>query len=415
MNKLFFHVISIIVFTISVQAQIAVPFLKKNGKYIFVDSATIKPLANTQEFDEADELEGGFWQICIGENCGLYNRFGKQLMKPKKLIFREDLQGNIFKTFQSSGSDAITGLYGLVDTTGVELVPVKYPFIWDLAEGLISFSSTNKKNGFINQKGKIVIDGITGNVYEFSNGLAKVDGSLSDGSVNQYYIDKTGKTVFKPSIKDAEWYGSFFEELILFKQKSTGLYGFINKKGKVVIQPKFQDATFFENGFAAAKLNNKYGYINKTGNFVVANEYDRAEFFEHGLGIVNKGNLRGAINVKGSVVVPIKYKDLYEFKDGLLIFDNDDTYDFYNTKGESLFSITIGDDESVGSVNNGYGIISLAKETIFINAAGKQIKIPNPPSDAFLYKTPNYIHVRYSGGTEFKNYFMSTDGKVYKQ
>jgi hypothetical protein len=106
---------------------------------------------------------------------------------------------------------------------------------------------------------------------------------------------------------------------------------------------------------------------------------------------------------------------MYEFKNGLLIFNNDDTYDFYNTKGETLFSITIGGDDNVGSINNGYGIISLAKETIFINATGKQFKIANPPNDGVLYKTPNYIQVIYPGGSEFKNYFIATNGKEFKQ
>jgi hypothetical protein len=191
--------------------------------------------------------------------------------------------------------------------------------------------------------------------------------------------------------------------------------GFINKAGKVVVQPNFQYVSDFNNGLAAAKLNNKYGFIDKKGNFIVANEYDDAKDFENGLSVVNKGNQYGAIDAKGAVVVPLKYKDLYEFKDGLLIFDNDDTYDFYNTKGESLFSITIGDDDNVGSVNNGYGIISLAKETIFINATGKQIKIANPPNDGVLYKTPNYIQVKYPDGSEIKNYFIATNGKEFKQ
>jgi hypothetical protein len=393
----------------SLNAQTVVPYLQKNGKYILVDAATMKPLANTTEFDEADELESGFWQLCINGKCALYNKFGKELMKPKKLIFRNKLLGGIFKTFLSNGSDAITGLYGLVDTTGTELMPTKYQHLWDFEEGLIGFATTTGKNGFINQKGKIVIQGITDNVYFFSNGLAKVEAKET------YYIDKTGKTILKPSMKDIEEYGDFFDGLASFKSKTTQLRGFINKAGKVVLQPIFQDFSFFNNGIAAVKLNDKYGFIDKKGNFIIANEYNDANDFKNGLSVVKKGNLYGAINLKGSVIIPLKYKDMYEFKNGLLIFNNDDTYDFYNTKGETLFSITIGGDDNVGSINNGYGIISLAKETIFINATGKQFKIANPPNDGVLYKTPNYIQVKYPGGSEFKNYFIATNGKEFKQ
>lgn len=393
----------------SVQAQNVVPFLKKNGKYILVDAATQKPIVNAKEFDAADELEGGFWQLCSNGKCALYNKFGKELMKPKEIFFKPKLQGNLFITSMSSNPNTLAGYYCLVDTTGVELIPLKYRYLWDLSDGLIRFATESGKIGFLNQKGKIVIQETKDNINFFSDGLAMVENKET------YYIDNKGKTILKPLLKDVERYWHFFEGLANFKTKSTQLMGFIDKAGKVVVQPKFQYVSDFNNGLAAAKLNNKYGFIDKKGNFIVANEYDDAKDFENGLSVVNKGNQYGAIDAKGAVVVPLKYKDLYEFKDGLLIFYNDDIYDFYNTKGKSLFSITIGDDDNVGSVNNGYGIISLAKETIFINATGKQIKIANPPNDGVLYKTPNYIQVKYPDGSEIKNYFIATNGKEFKQ
>ncbi len=400
--------------TVAAQAQNVVPFLKKNGKYILVDPVTMKASPNTTEFDEAYELEGGFWQLCIGENCGLYNKQGKQLLKPKKLTFREQLQGNFFKTFQSTGLDAITGLYGLVDTSGIELVPTKYKYIWNLQEGLIGFSTYEGKNGFLDKKGKVVIQEIKGNVYGFSNGLAKVDASLANNSEYKYYIDKTGKTVLKPSMKDIEWYEDFFEEVATFKQKSTGLMGLIDKKGQVVLKPKFQDISYFGNGLAAAKLNDKYGFINKAGTFVIKNEYDEFKSFEQELILVKNGKFYGAINTKGLEIIPFKYKDIYEYKNGLLIFNNEDTYDFYNKDGKLFYSITISDNDNVGSFNYGYVVISLPTETLLVNAQGKQIKIPNAENEGTITKTPNYIQVIYSGGSDFKNYFMSLDGTIYK-
>jgi hypothetical protein len=417
MKKLIICLTAYFTLSTAIKAQTVVPYLKKNGKYVLVDATTMKPIANAKEFDEAYEIEGGFWQLCIGENCGLYNKQGKQLLKPKKLIFREQLQDNLFKSFQSTGSDAITGLYGLIDTSGIELVPTKYQHIWNLQEGLIGFSTQEGKNGFIDKKGKVVIQGIKGNVYAFSNGLAKVDDYLPNNSKLNYYIDKTGKTILKPSMNDVEWYEDFFEEVASFKQKSTGLMGLIDKKGQVVIKPKFQDISYFNNGLAAAKLNDKYGFINKTGSIVIKNEYDEFKSFEQELILVKKGKFYGAIDSKGKEIIPFKYEELEEYKDGLLIFSYKGRYDFYNSNGQLVFDITINEDENdnVGSVAYGYAIISLAKETLLINAQGKQIKIPNPENDGTIIKTPNYIQVIYAGGSEFKNYFISMSGKVYKQ
>lgn len=417
MKKIVVFLVIELVILSSIQAQTVVPFLKKNGKYILVNSVTMKPIPNSKQFDEAYELEGGFWQLCIGENCGLYNKQGKQLIMPKKITFREKLEGNFFKSFQSTGSDAITGLYGLVDTSGLEVVPTKYQYIWNFQEGLIGFSTYDNKAGFIDAKGKVVLQGIKGNVYAFSNGLAKVEHYLPNNGKVYYYIDKTGKTILKPSMKDVEWYEDFFEEVASFKQKSTNLSGLINKKGEIVLKPQFQDISYFSNGVAAAKLNDKYGFINKAGTFVIKNEYDEFKSFEKDLILVKKGKFYGAIDSKGKEIISFKYSELEEYKGGLLIFSKNNQYDFYNSNGQLIFNITINEDknEQVGSVAYGYAIISLVKETLLINATGKQIRVSNPDNDGSIYKTPNYLQVLYPGGSEFKNYFISLDGKIYKE
>lgn len=417
MRKIVGFIAIALVMLSSINAQNVVPYLKKNGKYVLVNAITMKPIANSKQFDEASELEGGFWQLCIGENCGLYNKQGKQLLLPKKLTFREKLEGNFFKSFQSSGLDAITGLYGLVDTSGLEIVTPKYQYIWNFQEGLIGFSTNAGNQGFMDKKGKLIIQGIKGNVYTFSNGFAKVDSYLSDGTKLNYYIDKTGKTVLKPSMKDVEWYEDFFEDLACFKQKSSGLVGLINKKGELVLKPTYEDISYFNNGLAAAKLNGKYGFIDKTGVYVIKNEYDEFKSFEKDLILVKKGKSFGAINTKGTEVIPFKYEELEEYKDGLFIFSNKNKYDFYNTNAQQIFSITINEDqnENVGSVSYGYATLTLSEETLLINAEGKQIKVTNDKNDGSIYKTPNYIQVIYLGGSEFKNYFMSLDGKIYKE
>jgi hypothetical protein len=419
MKKLIICLTAYFTLSTAIKAQTVVPYLKKNGKYVLVNATTMKPIANSKQFDEADELEGGFWQLCIGKNCGLYNKQGKQLLPPKKLIFREQLQGNFFKSFQASefAGDGITGLYGLVDTSGLEIVPTKYQYIWNFQEGLISFSTYEGNHGFIDKKGKVTIQGIKGNVYAFSNGVAKVEHYLPNNSKVYYYIDKTGKTILKPSMNDVEWYEDFFEEVASFKQKSTDLTGLINIKGEIALKPQFQEISYFSNGMAAAKLNDKYGFINKAGTFIIKNEYDEFKSFEKELILVKKGKFYGAIDSKGKEIIPFKYEELEEYKDGLLIFSYKGRYDFYNSNGQLIFDITINEDENdnVGSVAYGYAIISLAKETLLINAQGKQIKIPNAENDGTIIKTPNYIQVIYAGGSEFKNYFISMSGKVYKQ
>ena len=415
MKKLIICLAAFFTLSAAIQAQTVVPFLKKNGKYILVDATSMKPIANVKEFDKANELEGGFWQLCVGENCGLYNKQGKQLLKPKKLIFRDHRLGNLFISFAASDeSDPITGLYGLVDTNGIEVVQPKFRFIYRLSEGLINYSTHENKSGFVDQKGKVVIQGIPGSVNDFSDGLARVEKYLPDNSKLYYYVDKTGKTVLKPTMKDVEWYENFNNNRAYFKQKSTDLNGLIDKKGQVIVEAKFQDISYFNNGLAAAKLNNKYGLIDINGNFVVANEYDEFESFEKELVLLKKGEFWGAINLKGKVVIPFKYDKINMHKDGLLIYKNNNDYDLYDNNGQLVFSTKVDEEYYIESIDYGYVTISLEIESLLVSVEGKQFKIPNHKGKATVVKTPNYFEVRFAGGSEFKNYFMSLDGKVYK-
>ena len=59
----------------------------------------------------------------------------------------------------------------------------------DFQEGMACVKK-NGKYGFINKKGKLVVNAIYDNAFSYENGLAYV----AKGS-NAYFIDKTGKKV----------------------------------------------------------------------------------------------------------------------------------------------------------------------------------------------------------------------------
>jgi len=229
--------------------------------------------------------------------------------------------------------------------------------------------------------------------------IERLDGEISQQNT---FIDNNKEKIEKLKVQNAEAYQDYLFFL------ST------REEVKKQLEAKFQDISYFNNGLAAAKLNNKYGLIDINGNFVVANEYDEFESFEKELVLLKKGEFWGAINLKGKVVIPFKYDKINMHKDGLLIYKNNNDYDLYDNNGQLVFSTKVDEEYYIESIDYGYVTISLEIESLLVNVEGKQFKIPNHKGKATVVKTPNYFEVKFAGGSEFKNYFMSLDGKVYK-
>src|SRR5690606_40611915 len=86
------------------------------------------------------------------------------------------------------------GLWGFVDTTGKEIIPVKYEAgirFPQFAEGLVALK-LNGKYGFVDKTGKEVIPFQYELAESFKDGKAKV--FLTKGGL-PFYIDKTGTQI----------------------------------------------------------------------------------------------------------------------------------------------------------------------------------------------------------------------------
>jgi len=91
------------------------------------------------------------------------------------------------------------------------------------------------------------------------------------------YIDSVGKVVVRPSFDSAN---SFSEGLALVTVKSGGVRqqfakaGFIDLTGRFAIAPKYDDGGDFHDGLARVTLNGKSGFIDKTGNVAIPLTYE---------------------------------------------------------------------------------------------------------------------------------------------
>jgi hypothetical protein len=154
----------------------------------------------------------------------------------------------------------------------------KYDFIYDFVEDLAFVRNKQKKCGYINKAGEVVIpleyeDNNNGHfVFPFfSEGLAAL---FKSGKLG--FVDKAGNVVI-----DFQYdYAYTFQDGLCGVRKD-GLdgvcYGFINKCGEEVIPLRYDWVYYFSEGLAPAMKNRKIGYIDKSGKTVIPFIYDRAE------------------------------------------------------------------------------------------------------------------------------------------
>ena len=119
----------------------------------------------------------------------------------------------------------------------------------------------NKKWGFIDKTGRVVIPCLWMVVRPFSEGLARVE----DENEKWGFISKTGRVVIPCLWTNARC----FSEGLAMVRDDNKKWGFIDKTGRVIIPCQWENAFSFSNGLANVKDDNGvWKYIDKSGNIV---------------------------------------------------------------------------------------------------------------------------------------------------
>lgn len=171
-----------------------------------------------------------------------------------RIMYDEENEVFIVKTSQY-------GATGMLDKDLKTIIPIEYDEIKAGKNSDLFLISKDKKHGFVNAKGKIVIDMIYDGADVFSEGLAPV---LKDGKWG--FINEKGKVVidfqFVGRMKMFEnGYATFYQDAISNNEKrpsSSSKSVFINKKGEMVGNPKEGDIKYFSKDKAIRF--NGYGY-----------------------------------------------------------------------------------------------------------------------------------------------------------
>jgi|GEM_PF-6018454 len=249
-------------------------------------------------------------------------------------------------------SDKKSGLYGLLDENGEELVSPKYKYIGWLKDGLMP---AFENDWFV---------------------LIKEDGTV----INRKFWDIED---FKP-VNEADTSSDKFAVAALYKMKK---YGFINLSGDFIVKPVYEKIRTFSNGYAEVKIDGKWGYMNGKGNIVISAIYDDVwPFSKNNTALVAKNGKQCLINSKNKLILSCEYDKIRSV--------NNVIYSYKKSNEESkLFDIDgkiIFHDKGSGTISDLHEKMtkyrSAGGKTIILNDKNRIILRGNFSISSFYYK-----------------------------
>lgn len=212
-------------------------------------------------------------------------------------------------------------------------------------EGLIKVMDiTNRKYGFIDISGKMVIPCIYCYTYDFNNGLCVV--ALGDSLTDAKFgcIDPRGNAII-PIIYDGCW-GDFEDGYIeVFKDGKGTLLG-INNKPLPGFSWEYDEVRRLCDGYArftkGSIIEGKSGFLDACGRIVISPIYDFATFFVEGIACVSihdkyGKHKYGGIDKNGILVIPCIYDSIFYFNNGIALVEKDDQVGLIDKYGNGTF------------------------------------------------------------------------------
>ena len=254
-----------------------------------------------------------------------------------------------------------------INTNGQVLFKTKYDYPnFSFHYGVCRFLK-NKKYGFFDKKGNIIIHAQFEDVSDF---LEPITWAKKEGKYG--YIGLDGNWLISPNFNYAE---NFSEDLALVTIGNR--YGYINLKGEFVIPAIYENASSFSEGLASVKKKDKYIFIDKRGRQSIKNSFDYAGSFHEGLARVKNKNKFGYINKKSELIIPFELEevvhDAYNFKEDRVVFIKNNKYGYMDRTGKIIIEPKF---DFADYFVDGIALVSLNQKVGYINQFGEYIIKP---------------------------------------
>ncbi|WP_298425526.1 WG repeat-containing protein [uncultured Kordia sp.] len=290
-------------------------------------------------------------------SCGYINKQGEMIIAPKYSHAHEFKEG--YAVVQLNGEKILINKKGevvlnpkkiMLDAHGLKINKRRGEYIAisnHVKEGLISFK-INKDNypirtGVFNTKGKLIFKlKEFSQIHEFNNGIAL---AISKDNKKAGYINKYGKIIIPFKFSKATNFTNGYAKV---QDANTKKYGIINEKGEYVIKPEytFISDKYYSNEFiVACKTVGKCGYLDIQGNVTIDLKYYSVGDFSEGIAMVYDRIKKDVfyINKKNEKVIELDFDINYSqygsvFENGLAKVKLKGVGTVYiNKKGEIIY------------------------------------------------------------------------------
>jgi hypothetical protein len=271
------------------------------------------------KYDDILPFSEGLAAVCKDEKWGYINTSGKVVL-PLKYGYVGSFQNGLAKVDLSPDpyvwDDAYINIKGEVIISSAE-----YSYINDFNEGFAAVrSASDKKWGFINTSGELVVPLIYEDVSDFRDGIARIETLTEKIPIGQW---AGGSTIYH----------------------NVYSYKYIDTRGNEIkpLENLYLDS--FSEGLAVARDATKeapftYGYVDKNGKVILPFEYDEATNFSDGYALVNKGELTGIVHTNTSNEKS-KSESVTAIRSSAIVYFNGEKtqMDAYNINGNNYFKL----------------------------------------------------------------------------
>lgn len=271
-----------------------------------------------QQYENVSVYNAGYCSVENDGKCGFVDEVGETVIQ---------------NTFSDAGTFAFFGT-DKIKNEEEYVAPVC------TADGLWMYISStgNKKVEFndgqkFDQLGLYIADGLTaarvGEKYAYyDNDFKKVIGDYAYASTfnckraavmteldNWYIIDEKGKKINSTPYTDVfiDEKGIAYRNDRAFVQVN-GKYQMIDLDCKQIGNSTYEEVfNFFDDTYAAVKINDKWGFVDQKGKVVLDAKYKGARSFSNGLAAVFDGSKWGYIDSKGKLVIDYLFNEAKDF------------------------------------------------------------------------------------------------------
>ncbi|MFV8830556.1 WG repeat-containing protein [Alkalihalobacterium sp. APHAB7] len=331
-------------------------------------------------YDRADDFqENGLAIVTVGDKAGIINCSGQYVVDP---IYNSILP---FTEGRAIVIDAAG--FKVIDEKGSVLTSKAYNFIAPYEEERAVFSDRSANGqylyGYLDRSGQEIIP----LQFEYANDFK--DGKALVRLTNRNYalIDKN------ETILNTYAYHSmteFREGLSSFRKTVDDLYGYVDEKGNIVIEPQFSIALPFQEGRAVVNIidgiHNGYGLINKQGEFIIPAQYnDVLQLGEDrvalGKAIVADkpyiGSIYAIATSDGRRLTDFEYDTVSVFKEGLSSVTQDRYTFFIDRSGNRAKNYPVVQGTGILTLENVVIKAFVDQRVMYFDRLGKTIWKPN--------------------------------------